>query len=280
MAARPALTTLFSWSDGERASIGSMRRLLLGSVIACGIAYAVACGDPIDTTVLPGDGDGAATTLPDGATTLVDGNARPPDPRDSNTGCETSSFSDAFLLDDAGAWDAETNGWGRGGDFTNRQTDSGSRSLYFVGTSSPDSKYVSRPVQGFCEQLSIVFAFQYDIDTPLTMLEVASVGGKFSLGYAIDGHFEGRRTTTGGESTPVARNTGQGTGPSARNRHLVRIDLARDGAVRLEIDQEGEATLAGSSAIDLSFNSFRIGLIDGPGRDTVLEISDLQIDAR
>lgn len=280
MAARAALTKLFSWSDGERASIGSMRRLLLGTVIACGIAYALACGDPIDTTVLPGDGDGAATTLPDGATTLVDGNASPPDPPDSNTGCKTSSFSEAFLLDDAGAWDAEANGWQAGGDFTNRQTDSGSRSLYFVGSSSPESKFVSRPVQGFCNQLSIEFAFQYDLDTPLTMVEVAARGGKFSLGYATDGHFEGRRTTTGGESAPVAVSFGGGTGPSARNRHLVRLGLSRDGAVSLKIDQDPEAPLVGSSTIDLDFISFRIGLIDGVGRDTVLEISDLQIEAR
>lgn len=185
-----------------------------------------------------------------------------------------------FCPDDAGAWDATANGWEPGGDFTNRQTDSGARSLYFIANSSPDSKYVSRPVQGFCKQLSIEFAFQYDLDTPLTMLEVASVGGKFSLGYATDGHFEGRRTTTGGDSAAVARNLGQATGPSARNRHLVRIVLARNGAVSLKIDQDPEATLAGSSTIDLDFISFRIGLIDGVGRDTVLEISDLQIDAR
>ena len=68
---------------------------------------------------------------------------------------------------------------GRGGDFTKPPDGLRLPLALLRRHEQPGQQVRLTSGAGFCEQLSIVFAFQYDIDTPLTMLEVASVGGSF-----------------------------------------------------------------------------------------------------
>lgn len=261
-----------------------MRRHWL--ITAYAFAGVLACGSELDLT-LPDSAisDGGVVIGADGATSGPDGSGVV----DATAPCDRPVFHEDFATPANGeAWSPELNGWTRMGKYT--LDEEAHRVIFFGGSigiggsgdtgmdGGTSGNYLERSLDGSCSELTISFSYAWNGSGLFQMLTVRTTDDtEVTFAYeASDTYFVRLRRPDGTIASVDIGGTGVSAGPPREVEHALTATLARDGRVRVTID-DGTTQTIPASGLDLTYSTLRVGVVDGGTTETRLSVGPIEV---